>query len=67
MTQRRIRIPGDTPEERLRAVARSRAFDGKAPDERRRPARPPSPEPSTAIERDRKDTLRRLTENNTDA
>ncbi|MFC9965298.1 hypothetical protein ACFVH4_13760 [Nocardia ignorata] len=62
MTQRRIKIPGDTPEERLRSVARSRAFDGKAPDERWRPPRPPSPDPGTAIEKARRETVRRLTE-----
>ncbi|WP_328658912.1 hypothetical protein [Nocardia salmonicida] len=67
MSQTRIRIPGDTPEDRLRAVARLRSHDGTAPDERRHPPRPPSPEPGTAIERDRRDTLRRLTETDTDA
>ncbi|WP_194825685.1 hypothetical protein [Nocardia sp. XZ_19_231] len=67
MSQTRIRIPGDTPEGRLRAVARLRSHDGTAPDERRHPPRPPSPEPGTAIERDRRDTLRRLTETDTDA
>ncbi len=66
MTQRRIKIPGSTPEERLRSVARTRSHDGTAPDERRRPPRPPSPEPGTAIERERRDTLRRIAED-TDA
>lgn len=62
MTQRRIKIPGATPEERLRAVARSRAFDGKAPDERTRAPRPPADDTGSPIERARRETVERLTE-----
>ncbi|MEV6656450.1 hypothetical protein [Nocardia fluminea] len=62
MNQRRIKIPGDSAEDRLRSVARTRSHDGTAPDERRRAPRPPSPEPGTAIERERRNTLRRFTE-----
>ncbi|MGW5920787.1 hypothetical protein ACWFPY_17520 [Nocardia fluminea] len=63
MTQRRIKIPGDTPEERLRSVARSRAFDGKAPDERWTPApRRPADDTSSAIQRARRETAERLAE-----
>ncbi|WP_433670304.1 hypothetical protein ACQP06_03000 [Nocardia sp. CA-136227] len=33
MTTQRIRITGDTPDERLRTVARGRSASGRAPNE----------------------------------